>query len=44
MTVSWNLVRADVSGCHSDVNIEISMIKMSEKTAKNSKVKDRPIF
>jgi hypothetical protein len=34
MTVSWNLVRADVLGCHSDVNIEISMIKMSEKTAK----------
>jgi hypothetical protein len=42
--LSRNLVRADVSGCHSDVNIEISMIKMSEKTSKNSKVKNRSIF
>jgi len=44
MTVSWNLVRAGVSSCHSDVNIEISVIKMSEKTAKSSKIKDRSIF
>jgi hypothetical protein len=44
MTVTWNLVTAAVSSCQSDVNIEISVIKMSAKFAKSSKVKDRSIF
>jgi len=44
MTASWNLVRASVSSCHSDVNIEISVIKMRAKTAKRIEIKDRSIF
>jgi type IV secretory pathway VirB3-like protein len=44
ITVSRNLLRAAVSSCHCDVNIERRVIKVSAKTAKSSKVKDRSIF